>query len=294
MGSTHRFLALGSDLQQVYAWFAALPEPPAVIQAQGGQWLHFLTLGRLQVMPDTGRIDPQQSPVASLFPPEHLRGILWTAGELHFLPTPQRKLFPKLDAISRRFKKWLQGFECVFETPGARGEWDFFLEGRLRNQDSPIFALPDAMRALRAGQYFVSHGMREDPLSRLCRTLELRGVSHSIPAHPFLFTFGFESPSEHASNKRSGSDFESSWAFWIEAASDTAALRWGCQVAEEFARRLFERAGKAGYSWAKGQFAHGLTDKPADLADARACTDIPAVLDGQMPDFLWALEYWST
>jgi hypothetical protein len=32
------------------------------------------------------------------------------------------------------------------------------------------------MEALREGQYFVEHGLSGDPLNRLCRSLELRGV----------------------------------------------------------------------------------------------------------------------
>jgi len=182
MGSTQRFLALGDDLPRVYAWFAELPESPTVVQGARWQFLHFPSLGRLQHVNDTEQVDPKRSPVASLLPPEKLRGILWTAGELHFLPTPLRELFPKLDAISRRFAKWLRGFECVYEGPVASGEWDHFLEGGLRNSDPPIYALPDAMKALRGGQYFVPHGLHGDPLDRLCRTLELRGVRGGRPA----------------------------------------------------------------------------------------------------------------
>src|SRR5687767_13224566 len=118
MGSTHRFLALGDDLQQVYGWFATLAEPPAVVRARDCQFLHFAMLGSLHYMPQTGAVDPKRSPIASLFPPENLRRVLWTAGEVHFLPTPLRTLFPKLDAISRRFAKWLRNFDCVFEGPG--------------------------------------------------------------------------------------------------------------------------------------------------------------------------------
>jgi hypothetical protein len=178
MGSTHRFLAVGNDLQQVYDWLAALPEHPVIIPATGCQYVHFATLGGL--IPPKGPVDVKKSPVASLFPPELIRAVVWTAGELHFLPTPLRALFPKLDNISRKFSKWLGRFDCVYEGPGKAGDWDYFLEGCLRNHGSPIVALPQAMSALRAGQYFISHGFGGDALDRLCRSLELRGVNGAV------------------------------------------------------------------------------------------------------------------
>ena len=176
MGSTHRFLALKDDLLRVYAWFSELSEPPTIVRGRGCQFLHFATEGFLHDDPKTGQVDVKRSPIASLFPPEKLRGVLWTAGELHFLPTPLREHFPALDAISRGFGKWLREFDCVYDGPGTSSEWGHFLEGGLQNYDPPIFALPDAMAALRAGQYFVAHGFDGGPLNRLCRTLELRGV----------------------------------------------------------------------------------------------------------------------
>jgi hypothetical protein len=175
MGTTYRFLALGSDLEMVYGWFAALPNPPKLIPVPGGQYLHFDSLGGLQ--PPTGPIDPKRSPIASLFVPEKIRSALWTAGELHFLATPLRETFPELHAISKRFAKWLREFECVFAGRGKEGEYDYYLEGSLRNFDAPIFALPEAFAALQDGQYFVSHGSTPDSVDCLCRSLRLRGVN---------------------------------------------------------------------------------------------------------------------
>ena len=176
MGTTYRFLALGSDLQQVYGWFASLPSPPKLISIPGCQYLHFDSFGSLQ--PSTGAVDPKRSPVASLFVPEQIRSVLWTAGELHFLATPLRETFPELHAISKGFAKWLREFECVFESPGKQGEFDYYYpEGSLRNFDPPIFALPEAFAALRGGQNFVSHGSTPESVARLCRSLRLRGVN---------------------------------------------------------------------------------------------------------------------
>ncbi len=128
-------------------------------------------------MTNTEQVDPKRSPIASLFPPENRRVVLRTAGELHFLPTPLRKLFPKLDAISHQFAKWLGGFDLVYEAPGKCGEWDYYLEGSLRNGDGPIYALPEAMTALRAGRYFISDSDNDFVLDKLCRALRLRGVA---------------------------------------------------------------------------------------------------------------------
>jgi hypothetical protein len=175
MGTTYRFLALRNDLQRLYGWFAALPKPPKLITVHGCQYLHFDSLGGLQ--PPIGQVDPKRSPIASLFVPEQIRSVLWTAGELHLLATPLREVFPELHAISRRFGKWLREFECVFEQ-GKEGEFDYYLEDGLRNFDPPIFALPEASAALRDGQYFVPHGSTPQSVDRLCRSLRLRGVNY--------------------------------------------------------------------------------------------------------------------
>jgi hypothetical protein len=181
MGATHRFLALGDDLKRVYDWFDALPEPPHIVQGRGCQFLHFAACGGLAYVPGTRDIAVANSPIASLLPPERIAEVLWTAGELHILATPLRERFPQLDAVNHRFARWLHRFERVFDRPGKSGEWDFFLEGNLRNYDLPIYALPEAIDALRAGQYFVEHGMSGDGLNRLLRTLELRGVPGARP-----------------------------------------------------------------------------------------------------------------
>ena len=73
------------------------------------------------------------------------------------------------------------GYERVFDRPGRSGEWDYYLEGGLRNLDTPIFALPTAMAALRNGQYFASHDANDFVLDRLVRSLKLRGVTGLNP-----------------------------------------------------------------------------------------------------------------
>ncbi|MBC7770146.1 MAG: hypothetical protein H7124_15285 [Phycisphaerales bacterium] len=109
----------------------------------------------------------------------------------------------------------------------------------------------------------------------------------------FLFMFGFESPGEHVRNERNGWDDESSWAVWIAAASSDAALTWGRQIAEDFVRQLFVRAGVAPRSWMTDDFAHWISAEESELQRARLEDSIPTVADGQMPDLSSALDYWS-
>lgn len=106
---------------------------------------------------------------------------------------------------------------------------------------------------------------------------------------PFLFVFGFEGPKERLANERDGTDFESSYALWIAAKSADDALLWGRQVAGELVRRLFERAGVLGVSWADEDFASSISNDPVELERARTEGPIPTIQAGQMPDFSAAL-----
>lgn len=177
MGKTYRFIASPDEPSEVLQWFLKLPNPPHQIQADGCFWLHFEQLGPLVNADAEGFIDPKMSPVATLFLPYKRRGILWTVGEVHFLATPLRKRFPALHKISSEFEKWLISFECVFSmNPGYNPEWNYYLEGSVRNFDPPVFAFPSGLAALRAGRYFVSDDDTEALLDRLCMSLRHRGI----------------------------------------------------------------------------------------------------------------------
>jgi hypothetical protein len=78
----------------------------------------------------------------------------------------------------------------------------------------------------------------------------------------YLFVFGYESPAESRTNASAGTDFESSNAVWIEAASEEEALRAGRSYAERWVRGLFEEAGVSGFRWAQGGFAHWIEREP--------------------------------
>jgi hypothetical protein len=134
-------------------------------------------MGPLVQMPDGSGIDVRRSPLVSLFHPVLKRGVLWTTGEVDFLPTPLRRNCPPLYALSLRFKKWLSGFELVFTNkPSWTGDWNYYLEGSIKNYDPPVHALPRAAQALREGQYFVELRDNDYVLDKLCRSLRHRGV----------------------------------------------------------------------------------------------------------------------
>jgi hypothetical protein len=91
----------------------------------------------------------------------------------------------------------------------------------------------------------------------------------------FVFRFGYESPVEREVNDRDGTDFESSEWVVIEAADETAALAWGCEVAERFVQRA------CGVSWRSGNFAHWVQP----LTACPWAVGRPPVAVGKFPDF---------
>ncbi len=176
MGTTYRFIADPNEPSEVLAWFRALPSPPVEVQGKGCLWLYFENNGPL-VRGAEGEINAKQSAVASLFLPQTRRGVMWTVGEVHFLATPLKKLFPGLHKVSSSFDKWLSTYECVYSNkPGFNCEWNYFLEGSVKNFDPPVFAFPSGLSALREGQYFVSEGDAAERLDKLCASLRLRGI----------------------------------------------------------------------------------------------------------------------
>jgi hypothetical protein len=94
-----------------------------------------------------------------------------------------------------------------------------------------------------------------------------------LPA--FVFQFGYETPLQLARNEEHGWDDESSQWLVIDAPDESAALSWGCEIAERFVRKLSAR------SWRADRYAYWV--EPLD-----ACpwaVGRPAVPVGHMPDF---------
>jgi hypothetical protein len=177
VGTTHRYLEDPQGDSLVLGWLrrAALdllevPVPP------DGVSLYFREFGPL-VLSDDGSLNPNRSPMVSIFLPRIRRGILWTVGEVHFVPTPLRKQYPGMEKLNRRFSAWMRQSECVFAKGySPRPEWAYHLECSAQAYSSPIFALPSGLEALNSGQYFVARDDSEFQLDKLSRQLRLRGV----------------------------------------------------------------------------------------------------------------------
>lgn len=167
----------------VLAWFHALDTPPIEVSTERATVLHFAHLGPIAYRAD-GQIDATHSPVVTVFSPKVRRGVLWTVGEVHFLASPLRSLFPELHRVGRDFARWLAGHECVFSSKSGPHEFDYYLEGSVRNYDPPVQAFPEARAALAQGQYFVAEDDNGARLDQLCRALRLRGVDCSPEASP--------------------------------------------------------------------------------------------------------------
>ncbi|WP_206026266.1 hypothetical protein [Roseimicrobium sp. ORNL1] len=175
MGTTYRFIEEPNQPSEVVKWFRSLPQPPEEHAAPHGVVLYFREMGPL-VHDDNGRLEFRKSPVANLFLPQIKRGVLWTVGELHFLATPLRQLFPELHKISRKFAGWLSSHECIFTHGNAGNPYDYYLEGSVRSFDCPIYAFESGLAAIRRERYFVAESDRDSLLDTVCRALTLRGV----------------------------------------------------------------------------------------------------------------------
>lgn len=176
MGKVYRFLAINEEARMPLDWFAALESMPKIFEVPQGWTVYFDKFGPLKSL-DSGEINVKKSPVISIFRPQLKRGILWMAGEIHFLSTPMRRLFPALHLVDKQFHQWLSQFELVFSRRASfNAEWNYYLEGSLRNWDSDLYAFPSAFTALQNGQYFISSHDNDFTLDKICRQLRLRGI----------------------------------------------------------------------------------------------------------------------
>ena len=175
MSVTHRFLADPAEPSEVMAWFQSLDTPITEAATEYGRALHFRDFGPLSYLP-TGDIDANSSPVATIVLPQVRRSSLWTVGEVHFRATPLRKQFPQLHKINSAFSKWLSSLDCVYSNKRPENPYAYYLEGSVKNEDTPVFAFPLAFIALKSEQYFVGHSDNSFRLDSICKMLRLRGV----------------------------------------------------------------------------------------------------------------------
>lgn len=176
MGTSYRFISAPSDSDAVLTWFRELPEPPREIAAAQHIVLYFAHLGGLQYG-EEGEVDAEKSPIVTIVPPRTARGALWTVGEVHFLTSALGKLYPALYRVSRSFGKWLGGYQCVYSSADRDNGYSYYLEGSVKNQVTPIFALQSGMDALGNERYFVGARDNDAVLDTVCKTLRLRGLS---------------------------------------------------------------------------------------------------------------------
>ncbi|GAA5172954.1 hypothetical protein [Viridibacterium curvum] len=176
MSTIYRFIEDPAATSSVRQWFKALPVPPEETETDRAIVLYFRAFGQLAYTA-AGAIDPKASPVVMLYLPRELRGALWSVGEVHFLPSALKASFPELHKINTAFAKWLRQFETVFSNkPGGPSDWNYYLEGSVKNYDPPVFGLPSGYHAIQNGQYFISDGESDAVVDRVCSSLRLRGV----------------------------------------------------------------------------------------------------------------------
>ena len=175
MAVRYHYLALEQDHQLVVDWFSALPDEVTVDDRPDRRLLYFRAMAA-HPLPLDRAVDQEKTPFVFIEKPQRKRGTLWTDAEVHFSPTPLKSQFPGLQKISQSFADWIQQFDLVFSQKNtAQGEWLYFLEAGIQNYCAELYALPKAMAALRAGQYFVHHRASEDQLDVLAKSLRLRG-----------------------------------------------------------------------------------------------------------------------
>jgi hypothetical protein len=142
-----------------------------------GVLLHFTSAGPYRHLAD-GSLDSEHSPLVSIHLPRVRHGLLWTVGEVVFLPMPLSQ-FPQLASLRRSFLKWFNEQTLVYDHhPDGPHDFDYYLEGSAANW-GPIRAFPSGLQAIKSERYFVSHRDDEVRLSQLCRKLSLRGLQCS-------------------------------------------------------------------------------------------------------------------
>ena len=174
MGSTYRYIASEEENQEILDWFSSYESK--IISTDGAVHLWFPKIGRI-VRNDSGEINKNESPIVSIYPVKSVCGSLLSVGEVHFLTNKLKKKFPELDTINRKFQSWIKKNELAFSSkPSFDGQWNYYLEGSIKNYDTNIYAFPRGVTLLKSEQYFVADGESNGRLDTICKVLALRGV----------------------------------------------------------------------------------------------------------------------
>jgi hypothetical protein len=119
----------------------------------------------------------EDSPVVVVYPPRKLSDRLFTLGRF-FFPQPElSRRFPAIARIRRKVESDLKG-TTVLWTRGATepGQFDYYLEGSIRNQLRMVYGMHSSIPYLRQEGYFVLGDESEPFMETLRRKLALRGV----------------------------------------------------------------------------------------------------------------------
>jgi hypothetical protein len=177
MGVQYTFLATGADDQLVTDWFSALDQETTV-DTNPERAVYYFRGQAKAPLPAADLIDQESTPLVFHYYSQTRRGSLLTASEVLFTPSPFKSQFPALHRTSQSFAKWLRGFDLVFsQPPGIESNWNYYLEGSIRNYAPQVYALPAAMELLRSGQYFVHRLDTPGRLDSLAKALQLRGFA---------------------------------------------------------------------------------------------------------------------
>ncbi|WP_158299032.1 hypothetical protein [Sphingomonas psychrotolerans] len=174
MPASFWFLEDPREVGGVLQWFRALPQPPEETLTATGYVLYFRQAGPLALNNDDS-IDGSRSPVVTVIVPSVRRGVMWTTGSVHFLPTPVSR-FPDIVKVKKLFTRWIEGHPLAYDPhTSAEKPFAYYLEGSAANR-GPLYGLPSGMTALSRGQVFVDDLDNDFVLDRVCRTLRLRGI----------------------------------------------------------------------------------------------------------------------
>ena len=177
MSVRYSYIALENDHKMVADWFDALGDSKSVGDSPDHLVIYFREMA-VEPLPPAEEVNQDKTPLVRIVKPQRRMLTLWTDAEVLFTPTPLKPQYPALQKISKSFAKWLQNFPIV-HCPSSRTEtgWEYYLEGGIQNFVPVLYALPEAMEALRTGRYFVHHRDNASVLETLARKLRLRGYN---------------------------------------------------------------------------------------------------------------------
>jgi len=122
-------------------------------------------------------------------------------------------------------------------------------------------------------------------IKSICGGLGSYSNSESIDSR-YLYVFGYCTPSQVEHNERHGWDDEDSYAFFVEAPSENAALRWGQEISERYVAQLWDRLGRADSypGWVEGEYANWIERSPLSRFSGMALETLPVVKYEEIPD----------